>query len=48
MDAMDALLELVVVALVIVFATAVILYVTGRAWRRRHTYVEDFWQRGGW
>ena len=48
MGAMDALLELVVVALVIVFATAVILYVTGRAWRRRHTYVEDFWQRGGW
>jgi hypothetical protein len=26
----------------------VILYVTGRAWRRRHTYVDDFWHSGGW
>jgi hypothetical protein len=26
----------------------VILYLTGRAWQRRHTYVDDFWQSGGW
>ena len=26
----------------------VIFYLTGRAWQRRHTYVDDFWRSGGW
>jgi len=34
--------------LVIALATAVFFFVTGRAWQRRHTYVEEFWHSGGW
>ena len=45
---MDAIFTLVTAVTVFGVATAAVLYVTGRAWRRRHTYVEDFWQRGGW
>jgi len=45
---MDAIFTLVTAVTVFGVATAAVFYVTGRAWRRRHTYVEDFWQRGGW
>jgi hypothetical protein len=37
----------------VLIITAIVLffyffYVTGRAWQRRHTYVEEFWHSGGW
>jgi hypothetical protein len=41
-------MEYAVPILLIIFATAVFFYVTGRAWQRRHTYIEDFWHSGGW
>ncbi len=34
--------------LVVAFAIAVFFSVTGRAWQRRHTYIEEFWHSGGW
>jgi hypothetical protein len=42
---MDETLTLVIVFVV---ATAVVFYVTGRMWQRRHTYLEEFWHSGGW
>jgi hypothetical protein len=36
------------VPILVITAIAVFFYVTGRAWRRRHTYVEEFWHSGGW
>jgi hypothetical protein len=41
-------MDYVVPILVIAFATAAFFAVTGRAWQRRHTYMEEFWHRGGW
>jgi hypothetical protein len=35
-------------AVPILIIMAVFFYVTGRAWQRRHTYVEEFWHSGGW
>jgi hypothetical protein len=43
---MDHAVPILVIALVV--AVVVVFYITGRAWRRRHTYDEDFWRRGGW
>ena len=42
---MDEALTLVIVFVV---TAALVLYVTGRAWQRHHTYMEDFWHSGGW
>ncbi len=42
---MDHAVPILVTALVV---AALVFYVTGRAWQRRHTYDEDFWHRGGW
>jgi len=43
---MDLTIPILVIAFVV--AVVVVFYVTGRAWRRRHTYDEGFWHSGGW
>jgi hypothetical protein len=36
------------ILVIVVVATVVVFYVTGRAWQRWHTYDKDFWRSGGW
>ena len=43
---MDHAISILVIAFLV--AAPVVFYVTGRAWQRRHTYIEDFWHSGGW
>jgi hypothetical protein len=42
-------METAVPILAIVCVTiAASFYVIGRAWQRRHTYMEEFWHSNGW
>jgi hypothetical protein len=40
--------EALTIFIVFVVAAAVVFYVTGRMWQRKHTYIDDFWHSNGW
>jgi hypothetical protein len=40
--------EALAIVIFFVVAAAIIFYVTGRRWQRRHTYMDDFWRSNGW